>query len=335
MGQALAQDNSTHIHPTAIVEDGAMLGAGVTVGPFCHVGSGATLHDNVELMTHVVVTGRTVLGAGTRVYPHAVLGGDPQHVGYKGEDTGLIVGKNVVIREGVTMNRGMPDARVNTVVGDNCMFLAYAHVAHDCLLGDHVLFANNVMIGGHCTIGDRVIMGGGAALHQFCRVGHHAFIGGMAGVEFDVIPYGLALGGRAHLGGLNIIGMKRSGMARSEIHALRHGVRALFAAGVEFDVIPYGLALGGRAHLGGLNIIGMKRSGMARSEIHALRHGVRALFAAGDGRTLRDNAAALLDDAEATDAVRDVASFILSDSKRKFTTPRAKGVLATGSSDED
>ncbi|MEN0000766.1 MAG: acyl-ACP--UDP-N-acetylglucosamine O-acyltransferase [Pseudomonadota bacterium] len=280
-----ADQLATTVHPSAIVEDGAVLGAGVRIGPFCHVGPQAVLGDRVELMTHVVVQGRTELGEGCRVYPHAVLGGEPQHVGYKGEDTGLVVGKNTVIREGVTMHRGMPDARAVTRVGENCMFLAYSHVAHDCLIGDNVLFANNVMIGGHCTIGDRVIMGGGAALHQFCRVGHHAFIGGMAGVEFDVIPYGMALGGRAHLGGLNIIGMKRSGMPRSEIHALRHGVRRLFAT--------------------------------------------------GDGKTLRDNASEIMADPSSTEGIKDIASFVLSDSKRKFTTPREKGVLASGSDSSD
>ncbi|MEM1377604.1 MAG: acyl-ACP--UDP-N-acetylglucosamine O-acyltransferase [Pseudomonadota bacterium] len=275
----------TFIHPTAFIEDGAQLGVGVVIGPFCHIGPQVVIGDGVELMTHVVVSGRTVIGDGCKVYPHAVLGGDPQHTGYRGEDTGLLIGKNTVIREGVTMHRGMPDARVDTVVGDNCMFLAYSHVAHDCQIGDHVLFANNVMIGGHCTIGDRVIMGGGAALHQFCRVGHHAFIGGMAGVEFDVIPYGMALGGRAHLGGLNIIGMKRSGLARAEIHSLRHGVKRLFAT--------------------------------------------------GEGKTLRDNAADIIADPDCTESMKDVASFVLADSKRKFTTPRSKGVLASSSSNAD
>ncbi|MEO1702069.1 MAG: acyl-ACP--UDP-N-acetylglucosamine O-acyltransferase [Pseudomonadota bacterium] len=276
---------TTEIHPSAIVEDGSTLGAGVQIGPFCHIGPQVVLGDGVELMSHVVISGRTELGDGCRVYPHAVLGGDPQHVGYRGEDTGLLVGKNTVIREGVTMNRGMPDARVNTCVGDNCMFLAYSHVAHDCLVGDNVVFANNVMIGGHCTIGDGVIMGGGSGLHQFCRVGHHAFIGGMAGVEFDVIPYGMALGGRAHLGGLNIIGMKRSGMPRSEIHALRHGVKKLFTT--------------------------------------------------GSGKTLRDNASQFVANADASAAMKDIAQFILSDSKRKFITPRDRGVLTVGTESDD
>ncbi|MEO0542547.1 MAG: acyl-ACP--UDP-N-acetylglucosamine O-acyltransferase [Pseudomonadota bacterium] len=276
----------TFVHPSAIVEEGAQLGVGVQIGPFCHVGPQVVLGDGVELMAHVVISGRTELGARSRVYPHAVLGGDPQHIGYKGEDTGLLIGSGTVIREGVTMNRGMPDARVDTRVGDNCMFLAYSHVAHDCLVGNNVLFANNVMIGGHCTIGDRVIMGGGSALHQFCRVGHHAFIGGMAGVEFDVIPYGMALGGRAHLGGLNIIGMKRSGLPRSEIHALRHGVKKLFTT--------------------------------------------------GGGNTLRDNASDILKDAETTEGLKDIAQFILSDSKRKFITPRDRGVLsASAESDSE
>lgn len=218
----------TFIHPTALVEPGAELGRGVSVGPFCHVQSGAVVGDNSELMSHVVIAGATTLGAGAKVYPHAVLGCDPQNGKHKGGPTKLIVGKNCLIREGVTMHRGSDTSRGYTNVGDDCQFLAYAHVAHDCDVGDHVTFANNVMIGGHVSIDHHAILGGGAAVHQFVRVGHHAFVGGMAGLTHDLIPYGSAIGNHAHLGGLNIIGMKRSGMKREEIHNLRHAVHMLF-----------------------------------------------------------------------------------------------------------
>ena len=216
------------IHPTSIVERGASIGQRVSIGPFCHVGAEVVIGDDVELMSHIVITGPTTLGSGAKVYPNAVLGEDPQNTKHKGGRTQLVIGQNCVIREGVTMHRGTDGSRGITTVGDNSMFLAYSHVAHDCIIGDNVTFANNVMIGGHVTVGNNAIIGGGAAIHQFTRVGHHAFVGGLAALAHDLIPYGMAIGNHAYLGGLNIVGMKRSGMARPEIHSLRHAVRMLF-----------------------------------------------------------------------------------------------------------
>lgn len=216
------------VHPTALVESGAKLGENVKVGPFCHISADAIIGDNCQLMSHVVIMGATTLGANSVVYPHAVLGADPQNNKHKGGRTTLIIGKNCVIREGVTMHRGSDTSKATTIVGDDCQFLAYAHVAHDCVLGNHVTFSNNVMIGGHVVIGDYVIIGGGGAVHQFVRVGHHAFVGGLAALVGDLIPYGTAIGVHAWLGGLNIIGMKRSGLERKEIHTMRHAVPMLF-----------------------------------------------------------------------------------------------------------
>ncbi|MCO4316511.1 acyl-ACP--UDP-N-acetylglucosamine O-acyltransferase [Phyllobacterium sp. 21LDTY02-6] len=216
------------IHPSAIIEKGAEIGAGVSIGPFCHVGADAVIGEGSRLLSHVVVMGATSLGRNAVVYPNAVLGGEPQNTKHKGGRTTLVIGDNCVIREGVTMHRGTDGSRGVTSVGDNCMFLAYSHVAHDCIIGDHVTFSNNVMIGGHVTVGNNVIIGGGAGIHQFVRIGHHAFIGGLAALASDLVPYGMAIGNHAYLGGLNIIGMKRSGMARPEIHNLRHAVRMLF-----------------------------------------------------------------------------------------------------------
>ncbi len=221
--------SSVNIHPTAHIETGAELAPGVRIGPFCNIGANVVLGENVEVRARASVIGHTSIGEGTRIFENAVIGGDPQNVAYKGEDTTLVVGKNVVIREGVTMNRGTGNARGETRVGDNCMFLAYSHVAHDSILGEGVTFANNVMIGGHCTIGDRVIIGGGAGVHQFCTVGHHAFIGGLAAVVNDVIPFGMVVGSRAFLAGLNLVGMKRSGMAKQDINIVRHLYKELFA----------------------------------------------------------------------------------------------------------
>lgn len=220
---------SKTVHPSAVIEDGATLGSDVVVGPFCHVGPKAVLGDGVHLLSHAVVAGNTTIGANTRVFPFASLGHEPQDLKYKGEDTTLEIGANCTIREGVTMNPGTAGDAGRTIVGDNCVFLANSHVAHDCVLGNNIIFSNAAMVAGHCRLGDNVIMGGGAGVHQFTRIGNNAFVGGMAGLENDVIPYGVALGNRAYLGGLNVIGMKRAGIAREEIHAVRAAYKHLFS----------------------------------------------------------------------------------------------------------
>ncbi|WP_375623646.1 MULTISPECIES: acyl-ACP--UDP-N-acetylglucosamine O-acyltransferase [unclassified Bartonella] len=220
--------SGTKIHPTALVEKGAQLGENVRVGPFCHISSEAVIGDECSLTSHVVIMGKTTLGAKSKVFSHAVLGADPQNNKHKGGATTLFIGKNCTIREGVTMHRGSDSSVGMTVVGDNCQFFCYAHIAHDCYVGNHVTFANNAMIAGHVTVGDYVIIGGGAAVHQFVRVGHHAFIGGVSALVGDLIPYGTAVGVQAKLAGLNIIGMKRAGLERQDIHALRHAVAMLF-----------------------------------------------------------------------------------------------------------
>ena len=217
------------IHPMAVVEPGARLGAGVTVGPFCTVGSHVELGEGVTLISHVAVAGRTSVGARTRIFPFASIGHEPQDLKYQGEPSRLEIGSDCLIREGVTMNPGTAQGGLLTRVGHHGVFLANSHVAHDCQVGDHVIFSNNVMLAGHCRVADYVIMGGGAAVHQFVRIGRNAFVGGMAGVEHDVIPYGMALGNRAYLAGLNVVGLKRRGFTRDQIHELRRAYRALFA----------------------------------------------------------------------------------------------------------
>ena len=217
------------IHPSAIVEDGAELGDGVRIGPFCHVGSHVTLGVDCELVSHVVLAGETRIGARTRIYPFASIGHPPQDLKFRGEASTLTIGADCLIREGVTMNPGTEGGGLETVVGDKCTFLANAHVGHDCRVGSNVIFSNNVMLAGHCSVGDYAILGGGAAVIQFARVGAHAFVGGLSGLENDCIPYGMVLGNRASLSGLNIIGLQRRGFAREDIHALRRAYRLLFA----------------------------------------------------------------------------------------------------------
>jgi UDP-N-acetylglucosamine acyltransferase len=216
-------------HPTAVIEAGAKLGADVKVGPYCVVGSDVTLGDGVELISHAVVAGRTTIGAGTRIFPFASIGHQPQDLKYKGEPSTLKIGEACIIREGVTINPGTKGGGMETVVGDRCAFLANSHVGHDCHVGDSVVFSNNVMLAGHCVIGNFAILGGGAAAIQYARIGAHAFLGGMSGLENDLIPYGMAMGNRAYLSGLNIVGLQRRGFLRSDIHDLRRAYRLLFA----------------------------------------------------------------------------------------------------------
>ncbi|MFQ5970708.1 MAG: acyl-ACP--UDP-N-acetylglucosamine O-acyltransferase [Alphaproteobacteria bacterium] len=217
------------IHPTALVERGAELGAGVEVGPFCIVGSNVELGDGVVLKSHVVVAGRTTLGPGCAVFPFASIGHPPQDLKYRGEASVLRIGANNRIREYVTMNPGTEGGGMITSVGDDCLFMVGAHVAHDCKIGNRVIMANNATLGGHVVVDDYAIIGGLAAVHQFVRIGAHSMVGGMSGVEHDLIPYGSAVGDRARLIGLNVIGLKRRGFSRDDIHTLRTAYRLLFA----------------------------------------------------------------------------------------------------------
>jgi UDP-N-acetylglucosamine acyltransferase len=225
-----AQTQAVFIHPLALVESGAELGAGVSVGPFCQVGRDAVLHDRVELVSHVVIAGRTCVGARTRMFPFASIGHAPQDRKYAGEASALEIGADCVIREGVTVNPGTATGRMVTNIGDRCTLLAHAHVAHDCRLGNDVLLANNVMLAGHVAIEDHAILGGGAAVQQFVRIGAHAFLGGLSGLENDLIPFGLALGNRAHLAGLNLVGLRRRGFSRQTIEDLNAAYKLLFGA---------------------------------------------------------------------------------------------------------
>lgn len=217
------------IHPTAVVEDGAAIGDDVTIGPYCVVGSDVELGDGVELKSHVIVAGRTRIGPNTHVFPYASVGHQPQDLKFAGEPSELEVGANCVIREHATLNPGTKGGGMVTRLGNNCVVMIGAHVAHDCQIGNHVILVNNATLGGHVSIGDYAIVGGMSGVHQFVRIGAHAMIGGMSGVENDVIPYGSVMGNRAYLSGLNIVGLKRRGFARDQIQQLRNAYRLLFA----------------------------------------------------------------------------------------------------------
>lgn len=219
---------SARIHPLSLVENGAVIGDNVTIGPFCHVGPQVVLGEGCELVSHAVVIGRTTIGRNCKVHPTAVIGGDPQSVHHAGEETTLEIGDNCTMREGVTINTGTAGGGGRTVVGNNNLFLACSHVAHDCRLGDDIIMSNAVLLAGHVTIEDRVILGGGSAVHQFTRIGRQAFVGGLSGVAYDVIPYGMLNGNPGVLGGLNIVGMTRAGIDRATIHRVRRAYKGIF-----------------------------------------------------------------------------------------------------------
>jgi UDP-N-acetylglucosamine acyltransferase len=225
------------IHPTAIVEDGATLGAGVEIGPFCIVERTAVLGDGVRLLSHALVKGHTSVGARTVLHPQSVVGGEGQIRRNDYTEGRLVIGADCVLREGVTMSVGSRSGGGLTTVGDNGYFMAMSHVAHDCHVENDATMVNGSVLGGHASIGQGAIIGGVSAVQQFCRVGKGAMIGGLTGVNTDVIPFGMATGDHAVLGGLNIIGMKRRGLTREAINAMRHAFKAIFltAGGSLFD----------------------------------------------------------------------------------------------------
>lgn len=217
------------IHPSAVIHEGARLGADVEVGPFSIVGPQAVLGDGVRLLSHVVIDGVTEIGEACVIHPFANLGGPPQHLGHKGEPTRLVLGARNIVREHVTMHTGTVSGRGVTTVGSDGLFMAGSHVAHDCIVGNNVIMANAATLGGHVQMGDFVFMGGLAAVHQYSRVGRYSFIGGLAAVTKDVIPYGSVWGNHAHLEGLNLVGLRRRGFSREQISELRAAYRLLFA----------------------------------------------------------------------------------------------------------
>jgi UDP-N-acetylglucosamine acyltransferase len=225
----VAAHRTLAVHPTAVVDPKARIGDGVEIGPYCVVGPDVELKSGVRLLSHVVVAGRTQVGARARIYPFASIGHPPQDLKYKGEPSRLVIGEDTVIREHVTMNPGTEGGGMETRVGDRCLIMVGCHVAHDCRIGNDVIMANNATLGGHVTVEDFAILGGLCAIHQFVRIGRHAMVGGMSGVENDVIPYGSVMGERARLSGLNLVGVKRRGFSREDIHALRTAYRLLFA----------------------------------------------------------------------------------------------------------
>ena len=216
------------IHNTALVDSKAILHNKVSIGPYSVIGPDVEIGENTEIQSHVNISGKTKIGTNNKIYPFASIGNDPQDLKFQGEETKLEIGHNNKIREYVTINPGTTGGGGITKVGNNCLFMVSAHIAHDCFVGNNVILANNVPLGGHAHIGDNAIIGGNSAVQQFTRVGKSAMIGGMCGVVRDIIPYGIAHGNRSVLQGLNLIGLRRKNIPNKEIMTLSDAYKEIF-----------------------------------------------------------------------------------------------------------
>ena len=218
------------IHQSSVIDPKAKISKNVNIGPFCYIGPEVQLGENIELISNVHLEGNTKIGSGTRIFPFASIGTQPQDIKYKNEKNSTIIGNNNTIREYVTINPGTLGGGLQTVIGNNCLFMISSHVAHDCKIGNNVIIANNVPLGGHVTIEDSVVIGGNSAVQQFTRIGRLAMIGGMTGVLKDVIPFGLSIGNRNYLQGLNLIGLRRKKYENQKIIELDKAYKAIFSS---------------------------------------------------------------------------------------------------------
>jgi len=218
------------IHSSSIISKKAKIGSNVKIGPFCNIGDLVQLDDGVELISNVHVEGNTTIGKGTKIFPFSSIGTTPQDLKYKNEPNSLVIGERNIIREHVTINPGTAGGGGQTSIGNDCLFMISSHIAHDCKVGNNVIIANNVPLGGHVTIEDSVVIGGNSAVQQFTRVGRLAMIGGMTGVLKDVIPFGLSIGNRNYLQGLNLIGLRRKNYDNKKIMELNKAYKEIFSS---------------------------------------------------------------------------------------------------------
>ena len=218
------------IHKTCIIDSEAKISKTAKIGPYTIIGSNVEIEEEVVIHSHVNITGYTKIGTGTKIFPFASIGTQPQDLKYEGEKNSLVIGKNNIVREYVTINPGTKGGGSITKIGDNCLFMISSHIAHDCIIGNDVVIANNVPLGGHVVIEDGVIIGGNSAVQQFTRIGRLAMIGGMTGVLKDVIPFGLSFGNRNFLKGINIIGLKRKNYENKKIMQLNEAYEKIFSS---------------------------------------------------------------------------------------------------------
>jgi len=220
----------TNIHETSIISPDVKIGDNVSIGPYCNINGDVSIKDNVTLISHISISGSTTIGENTKIWPFSVIGSEPQDLKYDSEDGKLVIGANNKIREHVTMHSGTKEGGMLTEIGENNLFMVGAHIAHDCKVGNNCVFANNATLAGHVEVGDWAILGGLAAVHQWSRIGCHSFIGGLAAVTRDLLPFGMAVGNRANLEGINLVGMRRRNFSKSEIDEVKKVYSILFNA---------------------------------------------------------------------------------------------------------
>ena len=217
------------IHPSSIIDPNAKISNNVVIGPYCVIGSGVELGPNTKLHSHINIKGKTKIGKNNEIFPFVSIGTSPQDLKYKGEKNSIIIGDNNKLREYVNINPGTSQGGTITKLGSNNLLMVYCHIAHDCNIGNGIVLANNVQVGGHVKIEDNAIIGGSCAIHQFSRIGKLAMVGGMTGVLSDVIPFGLSLGNRNNLVGLNLIGLRRANISNDDIKILQKSYDVIFS----------------------------------------------------------------------------------------------------------
>ena len=217
------------IHPTAIVHKNSKISKNVEIGPYCIIGSDVEIGPNSKLHSHISIKGKTKIGKNNEIFPFVSIGTSPQDLKYKGEKNSIIIGDNNKLREYVNINPGTSQGGTITKLGSNNLLMVYCHIAHDCNIGNGIVLANNVQVGGHVKIEDNAIVGGSCAIHQFSRIGKLAMVGGMTGVLSDVIPFGLSLGNRNNLVGLNLIGLRRANISNDDIKILQKSYDVIFS----------------------------------------------------------------------------------------------------------
>lgn len=241
-------DNTAYIHPSSIVEDGAIIGANVRIGPFCYVGANVEIGEGTELKSHVVVNGHIKIGRDNVIFQFASIGEANQDLKYQGEPTRVEIGDRNRIRESVTIHRGTVQDAGLTKVGDDNLLMVNVHIAHDCIIGNRCIIANNGTLGGHVTLGDYAIIGGMTAVHQFCKIGAHVMVGGCSGVAQDVPPYVIAQGNHATPFGLNLEGLKRRGFEKESLHAIRNAYKTLYRSGKSLEEAREEIAEAGKVN---------------------------------------------------------------------------------------
>ncbi|MEO5347225.1 MAG: acyl-ACP--UDP-N-acetylglucosamine O-acyltransferase [Magnetococcus sp. YQC-9] len=226
---------AANIHPTAVVDPKAEIGAAVKIGPYAVIGPNVVLDDHAEIGAHAVIDGYSTIGRGSKIFSFASIGQPPQDTHYAGEPTRVEIGKECAIREYVSIHRGTENGGGLTRVGNHCMVMAYTHVAHDCRVGDHVIMANGATLAGHVEIQDYAVIGGLTAIHQFARIGRNAFVGGASAISMDVMPYVSAAGNRAKVTGVNVVGLRRHGFSEETIKAIRQAYRIVFRSNLRME----------------------------------------------------------------------------------------------------